>query len=379
MKAVLFRNLLEDGSFSMQRYALELAQAMQSVGGDRWHVREFICRQPQIAAKVIPNRHGRRIDNALTRYVLYPFQAARLPGDIFHILDHGYAQLLWGLDSQKTVVTCHDLVPLLAGSGVITMSITRSVVWTFRLRLWFMARAACVIADSESTRRDILRFTKMSPERVVVIPPGISEVFCPADDPGLVRATRHRLGIPERVRCILHVGGRGRYKNMPTLIRALHVLNSAMGLDVWLLKVGADFYDNEQGLIDELGLGNRIVYLGFVPGDENLVGLYGSADVLAFPSTWEGFGWPPLEAMACGTPVVTSNAASLPEVVGDAGLMVDPQDYDGLAQAMREVLTNDDLRRSLIDRGLERARQFSWERTAKLTIEVYEQVLQEVK
>lgn len=379
MKAVLFRTLAEDGSFSMQRYASELLPAMLRVAGDRWQIREFVCHQPRIATRLVRGGYGKHLDSAVTRYAIYPWQASKTRGDIFHILDHGYAQLLWRLDPRRTVVTCHDLIPLLAKSGVITMPIAQSVIWTFRLRLWFMARAACVIADSESTGRDVLRFSKVSPDRVVVISPGVSHVFCPAEDPEAVRATRCSLGIPEGEMCILHVGSRGRYKNTPALIRALHLLNFSMGLSVWLLRTGADFYPDEQELINRLGLKNRLVHLGVVPSDEILAGLYRSADVFVFPSLWEGFGWPPLEAMACGIPVVASNAASLPEVIGDAGLMVDPCDYEGLAQAIAQVLTNEELRKVLITGGLKRAQQFSWERTAKRTLEVYDRVLQEAE
>jgi len=108
--------------------------------------------------------------------------------------------------------------------------------------------------------------------------------------------------------------------------------------------------------------------------DDHLAALYNSVDILLFPSLYEGFGWPPLEAMACGTPVVASNAASLPEVIGDAGLMCSPHDHDGLAQAMYALLTNNDLRLAIIERGLIRASLFEWEKVARQTLAVYELV-----
>ena len=161
------------------------------------------------------------------------------------------------------------------------------------------------------------------------------------------------------------------------MLKALHVLRTSVPLKIKLLRIGAPFAAEEQNLINEFGLDDHIVHAGRVDGDERLAGFYRAADLLAFPSMWEGFGWPPLEAMACGTPVVASNAASLPEVIGDAGLLVEPQDSEGLARAMQRLLTNDELRRSLIEKGLQRARCFTWERTALDTLAVYERVIRE--
>ena len=126
--------------------------------------------------------------------------------------------------------------------------------------------------------------------------------------------------------------------------------------------------------VEELELEAHTIFTGYIP-DEDLPAIYSGADLFVFPSLYEGFGLPPLEAMACGTPVVCSNAASLPEVVGDAAIMVDPYDVEGLAQAMRRVLADRDLQEDLRQRGLERAKLFSWEKTARETMQVYEKVL----
>jgi glycosyltransferase involved in cell wall biosynthesis len=125
--------------------------------------------------------------------------------------------------------------------------------------------------------------------------------------------------------------------------------------------------------VQNYGLEDITHYVVGVPSD-HMPALYNSVDILLFPSLYEGFGWPPLEAMACGTPVVASNVASLPEVIGDAGFMCSPHDHDGLAQAMYALLTDNDLRRSIIKRGLIRASLFEWERVARQTLAVYELV-----
>jgi len=361
----------------MQRYARELATALHRVCGERWQLQEFLKPRARIGSRFITGSQGERVDSALGRYFQYPLQASRVSGDLFHVLDHGYAQVVLGLNRRKTVVTCHDLIPLVAGAGLIPLDIPPSVVKTVKFRLSCMARAAYVIAISESTKRDIIKFTKIPPERIILVPYGVSAAFMQKEEPGSVRAIHHNFGIPAGTKVILQIGTSGRYKNTPALLKALHVLRTSVPLKIKLLRIGAPFAAEEQNLINEFGLDDHIVHAGRVDGDERLAGFYRAADLLAFPSMWEGFGWPPLEAMACGTPVVASNAASLPEVIGDAGLLVEPQDSEGLARAMQRLLTNDELRRSLIEKGLQRARCFTWERTALDTLAVYERVIRE--
>lgn len=146
--------------------------------------------------------------------------------------------------------------------------------------------------------------------------------------------------------------------------------------NLFLLRLGADFFPDEQLLIDQLQIRDRIIYGGRVNSDEMLSRYYRAADVFIFPSLWEGFGWPPLEAMSCGTPVITSNVASLPEVVGDAALMVSPGDYGGLANQIAEVLSSQPLRETMIAKGFLQSQKFRWEQNAEQTLAVYERVNQ---
>lgn len=375
MKAVLFRNLVEDGSQSMQRYARELNLALRSVAGDRWQFQDFVSRRPVPGSRLLAGKNGVRLDSAIGRYLKYPWQAARASGDLFHILDHGYAQLGLGLNPARTVVTCHDLMPLLAYHKIISMPIAPNVVYSFKFRLRCMERAAYVIADSEATKAGIIQFSRILPERIIVVPLGVSEIFSPSGDPDEIQTRPQKLGVPENTKLVMQVGT-NRYKNTPALLHALQILKTTFGIEVCLLRVGANFYPDEAALITELGIENQIIEAGNVPDDATLAKLYRQVDLLAFPSLWEGFGWPPLEAMACGTPVVTSNAGALPEVVGNAALMVEPQNYPELAKALYAVLTREDLRASLIGQGLVQAKKFSWERTARQTLAVYERTLE---
>jgi glycosyltransferase involved in cell wall biosynthesis len=167
-----------------------------------------------------------------------------------------------------------------------------------------------------------------------------------------------------------------RYKNTPTLLKAVRELRElhTSGNDLWLLRAGGAFFPDEEDLIAELGIRERVVHAGRIPDDAGLAAYYRASDVLAFPSLYEGFGWPPLEAMACGTPVVTSNAASLPEVVGDAGLTVPPTDVSALAHALYTALTDEALRRTLRAKGMAQSALFTWENCAKNTLAVYRRI-----
>jgi glycosyltransferase involved in cell wall biosynthesis len=168
------------------------------------------------------------------------------------------------------------------------------------------------------------------------------------------------------------VTGSQFYKNHGAAVLACARLRSMYPKPLQLLKLGpptAEF----KAAVQNFGLEDITHYLVGVSGN-HLPALYNSIDILLFPSLYEGFGWPPLEAMACGTPVVASNAASLPEAIGDAGLMCSPHDPDGLAQAMYALLTDDDLRLAVIERGLVRASLFEWEKVARQTLAVYELV-----
>ena len=148
------------------------------------------------------------------------------------------------------------------------------------------------------------------------------------------------------------------YKNVETVLRVLQLLNTDKRQNVRLIKIGADFTAEQQKLIFDLGLTDRVTHLGKIPA-EDLVVAYHSCDVLLFPSIYEGFGWPPLEAMACGTPVVASTTGAIPEVVGDAGILQEPTAVGNLADAVAGLLNNADLRKHMTASGIRRAKLFT--------------------
>ncbi len=235
-------------------------------------------------------------------------------------------------------------------------------------------RAHRVIAISESTRRDLVERLGVPPEKIAVIPCGADARFAPASDGVAIAAWRARQNLPERM--ILFVGTIEPRKNVARLVRAFARAKRIARLPHHLVLLGARGwkYAEVDETIEQEGLENDVIFAGYVPPDE-LPRWYQAADLLAYPSLYEGFGLPPLEAMACGTPVVTSNAASLPEVVGDAALQVEPTDVDALADALVRALTDDALRERMCARGFAQAARFSWVRAARQTVALYRATL----
>ncbi len=260
--------------------------------------------------------------------------------------------------ARPNVVTLHDLAFL-----KFPETFPRSKALYLRSAVGKSVRDADrVITPSESTREDAVVHLGARRERVVVIPMGVDERFRPATD-----AVRP---LPEPF--ILSVGTLEPRKNLPLLLRAFAQLREG-GYPHRLVLIGAKgwMYQEVFGLIQRLALTEPVSMPGYVA---DLVPWYNYADLFVYPSVYEGFGLPPLEAMACGTPVVTSSAGSLREVVDDAGVLVSGNDENELAAAMRRVLDDPTLAAALRARGEERARSFSWEATARATLAVYEEL-----
>jgi glycosyltransferase involved in cell wall biosynthesis len=271
------------------------------------------------------------------------------------------------------VVTVHDVIPLLmpvyAGG--------RAMRAYLRLVSAGTRRAAQVIADSECSRRDAIRILALADERVTTIPLAVSAEYGAAHDEALIAQMRDRYGLHGK-RVVCTFAGLDVRKNLATLLRAFARVSADIGDDVRLV-VGskahgnAALYPDPMPLVRELGIAHRVIFTGSISDDEKIA-LYQMADCSVAPSLYEGFGLTPLEAMACGTPVVAADASCTPEVVGDAALLVAPQDVTAFAAAMIRVLSDEGLARQLRQRGRDRARQFSWGRTATATRAVYQHV-----
>lgn len=237
------------------------------------------------------------------------------------------------------------------------------------------ARAARqIIAPSEATRQDLVELMGLEPEVVHVVPNGVDPVFRP--DPEAAAEVRRRYRLPDRF--VLTVGSLEPRKNIPRLLRAFDTLAARPAFaDVKLVHVGPEGWQNEAVAATLAGLRHRdrTCFLGYID-HADLPAVYGAATVLAYPSLFEGFGLPVLEAMACGTAVVTSNRSSLPEVAGAAGVLVDPESEEAIAEAVARVVEDAELRGTLEVAGIKEASRYSWNATARLTLDVYRAALE---
>jgi len=235
-------------------------------------------------------------------------------------------------------------------------------------------RANHVITYSASTAQDLTRFFAVPEERISVVYPGVDDAYRPVQDESVLLDFKRQRGLPERF--ILFVGTLEPRKNLVMLLQAYAQYRQRTGGDHKLVLGGGKGWLHRPlfTAIEELGLEDHVLLPGFIP-EEELPLWYNAADIFVYPSLYEGFGLPPLEAMACGTPVIVSDTSSLPEVVGDAGILVDPHRPRDWADALSLLCQNANRREALVERGMERAKEFSWTRMARETIRVYRHVL----
>jgi len=321
-------------------------------------------------------RFGPLITSLFSKHLLYPRAVRKKIGnDVLHVASHEQAHVLNFLRDKRTVTTVFDLYPM----HIVKKRMTGEYGWANYLLHWLdvpswvsgLKKSKRMLAISEFTKKEIVANLRYPAEKVEVTHLGVDKKFRPLEKtewPSLFEG-----------RVIMYSGTEEFRKNVPTLIKAFYKVKKRVP-DAKMVKVGRPGSrvgrKRVMALIDELNLRKDVTFVDYVPDDELPI-YYNSASVFVFPSLYEGFGFPPLEAMACGVPVITSNAASLPEVVGDAGIMKRPDDVDGFADAMYKVLTDDGLVAGMIKRGLKRAKLFPWEKTARKTLEVYEEVSSE--
>lgn len=363
-------------------YTYELARALAATDGENEyvifargaHFDDLPAMRPgpptgRAGVRVLKVRAPSRPLRLLWEQTVLPWSARGGRGlriDVLHSPHHTAPLVPCGC---RRVVTIHDLTFLLLPERYPT---TRRLYFQTMTRL--SARVAdAVIVPSEAVREDVLRILRLPPGRLFVIPEAAGPAFHPKDAVA-IEAVRRRYGLEGPF--LLSVGSLEPGKNRERLLQAFARLR-ARGLKHSLVVAGqrAWRYEGEAPLAQRLGLADSVRFLGHVP-QADLPALYSAAEVFVFPSLYEGFGLPALEALACGTPVVASNVSALPEVVGDAALQVSPLDIGALAGAMERLLCDDHLRSDLRERGLARAAQFSWEKAARQTVEVYRRVVE---
>ncbi|HEX8684646.1 MAG TPA: glycosyltransferase family 1 protein [Ardenticatenaceae bacterium] len=235
-------------------------------------------------------------------------------------------------------------------------------------------RAAHICSIAEHGRQDIARYLDVPADRITVVYPGLDPRFATPPSREAVAEFRMRRGLPERF--VLYLGTLEPRKNVPALVQAFAAVKERVpGVDLVLAGGKGWGYEEIFAEVERLGLRDRVHFPGFVPADE-LPLWYSAADLFAYPSRYEGFGLPPLEAMACGTPVVTTHAASLLEVVGEAGRTVSPDDNEALTEALGSLLADPAEREMRRERGFAQAARFRWRESAATQAEVYRRVLE---
>lgn len=282
----------------------------------------------------------------------------RSQDDVVHLPNQNFARFALGC-KNPFIVTVHDLIRL-------CFDFSRETVRErilLKLDIRGIKRASHIIAVSQHTKSDLMEYFKIPDDRTSVIYNGIDHsIFKP-----------YKTKPPDKP-YILYVGSERPRKNLIRLIEAFAILKREFP-ELRLVKIGVpgrteEYRQETVSKLDSLGLAQDVIFTSYT-SEADLARYYSSAALLAYPSLYEGFGLPPLEAMACGCPVVASNTSSLPEVMGEAGIMVNPYATNRLAQAIREVLTNSKLRDDMVAKGLKQAKKFSWERTVEQTQQVY--------
>lgn len=355
------------------RYVTGLQASLSQMGVD------YTCVEPSYP---FPVRLGDRLLRPLgydvnTFFTNYPV-AAKLDK---HAVKHLTSQMMGSLlafkpGMKKVAITVHDIVPYLVRNDPNQSTFRHPFDRFFdQLAMKNLREADLLMVDSAYTGELLVNHLLIARDQIRVVQLGLDHKRFQVKKPPTAFMNRYNLHSNNKY--LMFVGSENPRKNLPFLIEALHQLQQRIP-SVKLLKVG----DPENELqrkeflrqITSLHMNDQVIFIEQIPEDD-LTALYNSVDCFVFPSLYEGFGFPPLEAMACGAPVVCSTAASLPEVVGHAALLVDPNDMQGWVDAMERILLDDQLRRDLRERGIERAADFTWERTARQTLSVYEELM----
>ncbi len=287
--------------------------------------------------------------------------------DLYHATDFTLPPTLQG---TRTLLTVHDLSFVRApetSTPVLKAYLDRVVPRSVR-------RADHVLADSQATKDDLVALYGTAPDKITVLLSGVDAHFQPVDDPDARRRVRERYNIPDGP-YIFSIGTVQPRKNYARLAEALAALGPRYGNVRLVIAGGQGWLDSPiYRTIEALNLGERVQFIGFAR-DEDLPALYSDAACVAYPSLYEGFGFPVLEAMACGTPVLTSTVSSMPEVAGDAAIMVDPYDVDAIRDGLKRLLDDEVLHADLVARGRSQARNFTWARAAEQLGQVYRAML----
>ena len=359
-------------TFSLDVYADNLVAALKVVR-PKWEITEIAPIPWNTPDKLWQSGSG--IKKYYETFWRHPRAVARADADIFHVIDQCESHIVYGLHQadKPVVVTCHDLVQFIYPEILLDQSRWPALsMATWKYSVKGMTKADRVIAVSTNTAQDLTRFLEIESAGTTVIPNGLNTAFRALPSQEVAEVRSRYLPTPDTF-CLLNVGSTHLRKNILTVLKVLKVLKDR-GIAVCLWRTGDKFTKEQQAFIQAHDLESEILDLG-CPDIAHLIQIYNAADVLIAPSLYEGFGLTVVEAMACATPVITSNVSSLPEVVDDAAILVDPLDVEAIVAAVCRLQQDPNYYRQLVAKGLRRSQFFRWQQTAEQVARVYEQVL----
>lgn len=356
--------------FGIGTYVRNLVKQLARIDQESEYL--LLCRQSDVKSVERLGGNFRAVTELSGQYsireqVSIPSKLLRLAPHVFHTPHY----VLPALTPCRSIVTIHDCIHLVFPqylNGRIARIYARATFWTA------VNRASRILTVSETSKRDILRYFPVSPEKVTVIYNAIAEHFFEPPSQQQLSEVRERYQLNHRF--IMYAGNVKPHKNLERLIDAFVLLREIKGnADLRLLITGSEIskYTILRRAVHRYNLHNYVRFLGY-QSERTLATLYRLADVFVFPSLYEGFGLPPLEAMASGTPVVVSRASSLPEVVGDSGVLVNPYDSISIADGIQTILADANFAEDLKKRGLARARTFSWAKSIERIHRIYQEV-----
>ena len=309
---------------------------------------------------------GKNISNNIDRYRYSNLIKREIKKDnVKHVASQQFAYLLKSLKLDKSIITCYDLIPWAYENN-------HSSFWKNNIE--GLGKADKIITISEFSKSEIIKYVDYPDDKIEIVYPAVDhDIYYKTRDKNILK----RLNISDSCKIILYVGSEEPRQNVDMLINAFSELKKQLP-EVKLIKIGNPHLHGAREkileLIKKLNLQKDIIFMDYVP-EEELPKWYNAADLVVYPCSYAGFGMPPLEAMACGTPVITSNTTSLPEVVGKEGIMVDPHKIPDLSSNMYDVLTDENLAKNMSIKGLKRSKMFNWEESAKKTVEIYEKMI----
>lgn len=373
--AILRRS--RNASISMDVYADSLISGLKAVRPD-WKIVELSPLSD--SSEMIDAKSDQKafwlagISKYYERYWRYPRSLKNQIADVFHVVDHSEGHLCAWLRHyhKRNTITCHDLINLVEPEtfkGRARLPLISMLVWKNAVKC--MRWADRIISVSSHTKKDIVNSLAIEEDAITVIPNAVDAIFHTISSESIARY-RQQKGISPKQFCLLNVGSNHSRKNLTTVLKIISALKSH-DIPVHFWKVGKNFTPKQQEYIAQNNLETDITYLGQPTLDE-LITIYNAADLLIAPSTYEGFGLTILEAMACGLVVLTSNVTSLPEVAGNAAILVNPLDVKTMVTKILNLYHDSELYQNLVKQGLKRSALFTWQNTAERVARIYEDI-----